>query len=207
MKRQLVSVILIGILSQYAFGQISEGGTPISFSLDMGRDIIPVMAMPSVDAKTLIEKDERQRAEDSQIPFRFGYAHDVDIDIKKAGTMKELPNGDKLWLLKIHCPDAFSVNLIYSRYRLSEGSKFFIYNEDRTMILGAFTPEVSNNQYNEFATDLVQGNTVVLEYYEPKSSNDGVIHISKVIHGYVNTFFSNGLGRNLFLRCSGSDLS
>ena len=54
------------------------------------------------------------------------------------------------------------------------------------MILGAFTPEVSNNSYNVFATDLVQGNTIILEYFEPESSDDGVIHISEVIHGYVN---------------------
>jgi len=113
--------------------------------------------------------------------------------LKKAGIKKELPNGDNIWLLKIHSPDAFSINLIYDYFKLGKGSTFFIYNEDRTMILGAFTPEVSNNPYNEFATDLIQGNTIVLEYYEPESSNDGVIHINKVIHGYVNTF-SRGLG-------------
>ena len=198
MKRQAFILILIGILSQYAFGQISEGGTPISFSLDIdvGREKIPVTTMPPVDARALLEEDEMLRAENTQIPFRFGYAIDVDIDIKKVGVKKKLPDGGNLWLLKIHCPDAFSINLIYNRFRLAKGSKFFIYNEDRTMILGAFTPEVSNNSYNEFATDLVQGNTIVLEYYESESSNDGVIRISKVIHGYVNTFsdYSSGLG-------------
>ena len=75
----------------------------------------------------------------------------MDIDIKKAGMKIELPGGDKLWLMKIHCPDAFSINLIYDRFRLAGGAKFFIYNEDRTMILGAFTPEVSNNTDNVFA--------------------------------------------------------
>ena len=128
----------------------------------MGRENIPVLTMPTVDVRALLHEDEMEREEKTQIPFRFGKDIDVDIDIKKAGTVKELPNGDKLWLLKIHCPDAFSINLIYDRFRLAEGSKFFIYNEDRTMILGAFTPEVSNNSYNEFATDLVQGNTVIL---------------------------------------------
>jgi len=154
MKRQVLILILIGFLSQYAFGQISEGGTPISFSLDIdaGKENIPVIAMVPVDTRTLLEEDERQRAEDAQIPFRFGYAHDVNIDIKKSGVKKELSNGDNLWLLKIHCPDAYSINLIYNRFRLGEGSKFFIYNEDRTMVLGAFTPEVSNNEFDEFAT-------------------------------------------------------
>ena len=126
--------------------------------IDTGKEKIPVVAMPPVDARTLLEEDERQRAENSQIPFRFGYAHDVNIDIKKSGVKKELSNEDKLWLLKIHCPDAYSINLIYNRFRLGEGSKFFIYNEDRTMILGAFTPEVSNNPDDVFATDLIQGN-------------------------------------------------
>ena len=37
MKRQAVILILIGICSQYVFGQISEGGTPVSFSLDIDR--------------------------------------------------------------------------------------------------------------------------------------------------------------------------
>ena len=151
MKRQVFILMLIGIFSQYVFGQISEGGTPISFSLgiDTQKEKIPVLAMPSVNAKALIEEDEKARAENALIPFKFGHAIDVDIDIKKAGVMKELLNGDKLWLLKIHCPDAFSINLIYSRFRLSDGSKFFIYNVDRTITLGAFTPEVSNNRYNE----------------------------------------------------------
>jgi hypothetical protein len=51
--------------------------------------------------------------------------------------------------------------LIYSHFRIGNGSKFFIYNEERTMVLGAYTPEVSNNQDNEFATDLVQGSTTI----------------------------------------------
>ena len=61
MKRQVFILVLIGFLSQYALGQISEGGTPLSFSLDMdtGREKIPVLVMPRVDARALIEEDER----------------------------------------------------------------------------------------------------------------------------------------------------
>ena len=199
MKRVVFILALMGTFVQYVFGQISEGGTPMSFSLniDTGREQIPVMMMPSVDASALLGEDEQLNREGVLRPFRFGYAIDVDIDVKKAGIRKELPDGGNLWLLKIHCPEAFSINLIYNNFRLGKNSKFFIYNEDKTMILGAYTPEVSNNSYNEFATDLVQGNTIVLEYYEPASSDDGIINISKVIHGYIDTFSgtrSPGLG-------------
>jgi len=184
MKKQALFLILIGILPIYILhAQISEGGTPVSFGLEIKVEEIPVMVMPTVNVEVLLREDAQMEAEGVvQRPFRFGYAHDVDIDVKRAGTKKELSDGGTLWLLKIHCPDAFSINLIYNHFRLVYGSKFFIYNEDRTMVLGAFTPEVSNNPYNEFATDLVQGNTIVLEYYEPKGSDDGVININKVIH-------------------------
>jgi len=77
MKRRVLILHLIGILcftGKYTFAQISEGGTPISFSLDTdtGREKIPVVSTPRVDARSLIEEDERQRAEDALIHFRFG---------------------------------------------------------------------------------------------------------------------------------------
>ena len=36
MKKQVIILALFCILGQYTFGQISEGGMPISFSLDCG---------------------------------------------------------------------------------------------------------------------------------------------------------------------------
>ena len=79
MKRHVLILILC-LMSRYVFAQIREGGTPISFSLDIdaGREKIPVIAMSTVDARTLLEEDEILRAEDVQSPFRFGYAIDVD---------------------------------------------------------------------------------------------------------------------------------
>ncbi|MCL2414679.1 MAG: T9SS type A sorting domain-containing protein [Bacteroidales bacterium] len=199
MKKNILISILIAYLClaiQPMFAQINEGGTPISFSLDIDtrRGGIPLLEMPTVDAMTLLAEDEIARMENGPSPlFRFGYTINVDIDLKQVGTKKELADGGNLWLLKIRSVDAYSINLIFDRFHLAEGSRFFIYNEDRTMVLGVFTPEVSNNSYNVFATELVQGNTIVLEYYEPAGSSGGIINISQVIHAYINTF-SAGFG-------------
>jgi hypothetical protein len=96
MKRQVFIITLIGFLcftGKYTFAQISEGGTPISFSLDMdtGKEKIPVVTMPPVNARALLQEDEMARAEEALIPFRFGKDIDVDIDIKKAGAKKKRP--------------------------------------------------------------------------------------------------------------------
>lgn len=171
--------------------QISEGGIPMSFSFDKSIHEIHTLVMPSANIDSV--KQAEAKLGNTPRPFRFGYEIDVDIDLKTHGTLKHLPDGGKLWLLKIHSKGAFSINLIYNRFILSKGSRFFVYSEDRTMVLGAFTPEVSNKSYTEFATDLVKGNTIVLEYYEPGNSDNGVINIGKVVHGYINTF-SGGFG-------------
>ena len=198
--------MIIGLLcqtSQFVFAQISEGGTPVSFTLDVDvrNGKIPVIAMPSVDVRALLQEDERDKNSGMK-PFRFGYTIDVDIDIKKDGLKETLSNGDNLWLLKIHSANALSINLIYSHFNLAEGSKFFVYNKDKTMVLGAFTPEVSNNPTNEFATNLIQCSTIVLEYYEPKTSNEGIIKISKVIHGYIDIFGFNSRGLGDAANCN-----
>jgi len=129
MRKKIFIMKIIGFLcltSQFALSQISEGGTPVSFSLeiDMRESKIPVITMPYVDVQALLKEDERDK--DGGIkPFRFGYSIDVDIDIKKDGLKETLSNGDNLWMLKIHSDDAISINLIYSYFRLGKGSKFY----------------------------------------------------------------------------------
>jgi hypothetical protein len=69
MKPHILIFFLIGFLclmSNSVFGQISEGGTPISYSLDIGK--ISVLTMPQVDAKALLEEDEKNRANNALIP-------------------------------------------------------------------------------------------------------------------------------------------
>jgi len=68
MKRYVLKLTLTLIacfIIQYALGQISEGGTPISFSLDMGREKIPVLEMPVVNARALLQEDEKARKENA----------------------------------------------------------------------------------------------------------------------------------------------
>ncbi|MDR1983320.1 MAG: trypsin-like peptidase domain-containing protein [Prevotellaceae bacterium] len=162
-----------------------------------------MVKMPLVNADSLLLADRAET--DINKPFRFGYAIDVDMGFQNSGTWEILNNGDKIWRLKIHSEKAFSINLIYDKFWLPEGSQFFVYNEDKSMVLGAFTADVSNNKQNVFATDLIQGNTIVLEYYEPCDVKGGIINIDKIIHGYVNTF-SSGLGSsancNIDVNCS-----
>lgn len=182
-----MSCISFMLLYNSANAQISKGGTPPSFSISPLQDSVAVIQMPTLNIDSLILNDTV-----TDFSFRFGYAIDVNMGLDNSGTWDTLQNGDKIWRLKVSSQNAYSINLIYDDFWLPEGSQFFVYNENKSMILGAFTSDVSNNPYDKFATDLVKGETTILEYFEPSYVNGGRINIDKVIHGYINTFSGHG---------------
>jgi lysyl endopeptidase len=59
--------------------------------------------------------------------------------------------------LKLHSPSAYSINLIYDEFYLPPGATFFIYNQDKTEVIGAFT-DFNNKEHGKFSTSpIVRG--------------------------------------------------
>lgn len=191
MKKLLYTFFATGAFftsTLFSFAQYSEGGTPVGFDKFIVNDPIPVETMPSFNVQEMLDEDQARLEAGIKGPFRFGRNFDVYITPQNKGVWKTLANGDKLWRLAIHSPEAYSLNFIFSKYKLPEGAKMWMYNEDHSHVIGAFTHK--NNQYSEmFATDLIKGNKVIIEYYEPATvAFPGEIIISTVTHGYINTF-------------------
>ena len=185
-QKILISTITILIFGFFSCinAQISQGGKPYAFTHQLS-SYMEVKIMPPVDVESLLHEDAIARKD---VPYRFGYCFDVSYNLQNSGTWEKLSDGGKLWRLKILSQGAYSVNLIYDKFWLPEGAKFFIYNKDRSMTIGAFTSR-NNKPYGKFATRLVKGDEIILEYYEPDNiSQPGVISISKVIHAYRNIF-------------------
>ncbi len=179
-------VAVLGHLSQVA-AQVSQGGRPYSFTSSIA-DSMATSTMGAVDVATLLAEDELEAALDTPVPPRFGYAIEVSLGLESAGTWTELPNGDRVWRLRIAAPGAYSINLLYDEFWLPAGGRFFIYNADHSMVLGAFT-SANNKNHGKFSTGLVRGDISILEYYEPADVRGrGKIHISRVVHGYRNFF-------------------
>lgn len=173
--------------------QISSGGTPTSFTEALPGNIDSQVMQP-VNVDSLLAEDVLE--EERGLPPRFGFALDVDLGLNNAGTWHALPDGGRIWRLRIVVPGAFSINLIYDDFRLPFGATFFLYNEDTSMVIGGFT-ERNNKAHGKFSTAPVKGSVSILEYYEPANTQQpGVIHISKIIHGYKNFFKSQGGTKN-----------
>lgn len=147
-----------------------------------------VHVLPKIDIVRLLEEDALE--ESAAVPFRFGYAVDVDLTSQNSGKWFEKPEG-RVWKLNIKSEGAYSINLIFDQLQLPRGGELYIYNGDRTMIYGPLTPEVTNQSVS-FGTDLIQGGLITLELFEPNDARDvTALKISKAVHAYRDIFSTN----------------
>lgn len=194
--KTIVSICFL-IVSGFLFSQIQgNGGVPKSFKYEQ--------LFKNIDSRTFSKPNvEALRAEDALIdhtgtaPWRFGYNNNTNLSLNNSGTWIDLTNGDKIWMLKLTCEQALTVNLTFSNTDIPNGNELYVYNESKDFILGKFT---SNHLYEgQLGTELVPGNTAIVEYYVKKGNNLGNIELSIVTHGYrtakefqVKAFGSSG---------------
>lgn len=177
------SIILAGATS---YAQQGDGGTPKGVELSK--------SFTSIDARSFGEPNiEALRAEDAIIdpqgiaPWRFGFNNEVDLSMANAGTWSNLPDGGQIWQLRIDCQNALTVNLTLDNVVIPEGNELFVYNEDKSFILGSF---IDYHLYKgELGTELVPGETAIVEYYVAPENADlhRSLHINTVTHGYRTT--------------------
>jgi len=182
MKRS--AIFLLFFLAGFSvWAQVSRSGTPYSFSWPEERLHLPMEIMAPVDAVSLLAEDLIFDTI-KDIPWRFGTPIYVDMDMKNAGTWHESENGDRVWRLGIKSPGAYALTLIFDRYILPEGAELYIYNTDRSSVIGAFT-DYNNQDDHYFATTLIEGDELVIEYFEPYwVSFSGELKIESVNHAY-----------------------
>jgi len=165
-----------------AQGQLSEPGTPKSFLTKSLTSSVPTVVLPSLDKNALEAQDLREEAEG--LAPRFGYPHQVSYTLDNAGIWEEYPDGGRVWRLKVSSPGALSLNFLFDNWFMPTGGQFYVYSANRRHVIGAFT-ERNNKQDGVFATGLVYGDEVILEYYEPAEARGiGRVSIAGMVHGY-----------------------
>lgn len=182
MKHALLAALLF--LAAQTFAQIQQKGQPINWSQkSVNLSDIPVVSTSELNMKAIREYDE-EVDQYKETPYRFGIEREVDINLFEYGISKELDKGDQLWTLGVKCPNATSINFLFSEWNIPEGGELTIWNKDRTEFLGVFTSE-NNKEYNSFAVGLIHAPEVYIEYYEPYSVvGMAEIRIGTIIHGY-----------------------
>jgi lysyl endopeptidase len=183
-----LSLTAIGFFPAGANAQVSSGETPPSFLTLESLPAAPTVTMPPVDnaALTVQAKTDEETAHrgESDIPFQFAYPLEVALRLDNSGLWTQLPDGGRLWRLRISSPSARSLHLVYDRWYLPQHCRLFLYNDDHSIVRGAFT-SANNWQDSTNVTAPISGAAVTLEYaVGPAAPSMGELSIREVFHAF-----------------------
>ena len=133
------TILLMGLFVCTFFSvnaQISTDEEPVSFREGNMPSRLSVSQESGLCLGWRWTASNRKMFKTKQTDFRLA---SVILNLENSGRWQELSNGDRLWQLTIRCPQALSINLLYDRFWLPEGGKFFVYTTDRKHSIGAFT--------------------------------------------------------------------
>ncbi len=182
MKKLLLLLTVLFTIN--SFCQVTNEGKPKSWKQLSNSKNIQANLLPSFDLKAIQDEDKTNDGLFDR-PWRFGFMHSVDYGFEQ-GQWDVLDNGDRIWRILITSPGALSLNVIFDDFFLPEGGTVYLYNNEKTDLLGAYT-SIQNPESGILGTWLVQGDSLWIEYYEPANvSGQGRLHIAKATHGYRN---------------------
>ena len=162
--------------------QVTNEGEPVSWSFSKKSSLV-AKTLPQIDLKKVKAEDEINDKK-LDIPYRVGVIHKVDNGLDNSGEWTELENGDRVWKMLFTSKDAVFLSVVFEKFYLPKGGKVYLFNDDRTDLLGAYT-NTSNNENGVLSTWFVNGEKLWVEYYEPKKvKGQGVLNMSSIIHGY-----------------------
>lgn len=164
--------------------QISFGGFPYPEVIKSTQSVrtarsLETIILPAIDSSAIASQDEAIRMGGTQ----FAFSHKVCFTPENSGVLLTDSLGTKVWRLRVRSEGAYSLNVIFNRYRLEKGEKVFIYTPSKSHIIGAFT-EKNNLPEQLLATAPVEGDEIIIEYISPKGCN-GELSVGSINHDFV----------------------
>ena len=165
----------------YANAQLSTNEMPPSFSLKEDNAVIKTISLEKPDLTKVIEEDE---SDESLFKMRrFGVILKCGKDFFEHADVTTNEKG-KIYRLAVEVPEAQALIFYSDRFVLPKGGKLFLYNEDRSKVLGAFS-YFNNHQLKTFATEYLEGEKIIFEYFEPNDLREKAqIEITEIGYAY-----------------------
>ena len=195
MKQFFTTFLFLTLTAFYGLTQNiqGDGGLPKTFKQTLNTKDLDTWVFETPDVASLLAEDAIIDPKGDS-PWRFGHNNYTSLNLNNSGSWIETSDGSKIWRVVISCEEALTVNLTFSETLIPNGNELYVYNPEKDFILGSFN---ENHIYKgELGTELIPGNTVVVEYFIPNGNSLGSVNISTVTHGYrtANEFAEKAFG-------------
>jgi hypothetical protein len=155
MKRFLNLLWLI-FLPGWITAQILVPGKPAAWKFGENLSSVPVVrfTIPRVQ-KTTVQNNSH-----APQPLRAGYVISTGKRLMQSGKWQVLPDGTRVWQIKIEVSGATALNLYFSEVKLKKSDRLFIYNAARQSLPGALS---KLNNGKRLGTAYLPGNNLMVE--------------------------------------------
>ncbi len=144
---------------------------------------VPVYELPLQDNKAL--QTAELAAREPGRPMHFATRVEVDINPDTHGQWEVLPGGLAVWRLRLHSPEAYSLNLGFTRYEMAPGGLLLLYSPDLSHLQGPFS-RADNEDHAQLWTPILYGDEMVMELQVPATEKDLVqLQLSYVHHDFI----------------------
>ncbi len=189
MKRGIIVILLLTLLINILpiSAQIGYGGTPPSWNIPRTKLKSQEELKTNIISNPFtIEQLLEDELQSGDLPERVGINLATQLSVIEDGEWGNIGGGERICRLKIASPKATAISVYYSKFKIPQGAKLYIYNEDHTHLLGAYTSQ-TNPSGGEFVTEFVAGDNLIFEYVSSSSQTDAPqIDIEKICYGYKN---------------------
>lgn len=185
-KIALLTTLLLLCNMAVLWSQINDGSIPKSFEPTFFiSPHVPLFSMPQLDMNA-IQKENEERDARGILMFNTRIIPTA-IKTNGDGIWDTYPNGDKIWRARVQSIGAKAIALYFSDFQIPDGAKLYVYNLDKTKILGGFT-SANNHNSGKFALGPIGSDDVIVEYFEPARvagqghfTLDGIGHMYRMI--------------------------
>jgi hypothetical protein len=167
--------------SSVIIAQQSVGGIPVSFlpkNQSAFSKASKVKKVPALNM-TRLKKEDKENSSN-----RFAAPVDVNYTLENSGEWVDLDDGGRVWKLEIKADNALGLFIFYKNFFLPNGARLFVYDENQKQLLGGYT-YLNNSNSGKFMTGMIEGETAVIEYFEPwYAKGQGRFEINRIMQAY-----------------------
>jgi hypothetical protein len=182
MSRKLAWLLLL------AFGSAAQAAPEAAVPTAARYPVLDVNRLDSVVPAPLdlarIGQEDVER-DQQELPPRFAIPQRVSITPAKRGIWEDLGNGQMLWRLRIIGREGTtSLNLGFTRFKMSKQGRLLLYSTDGRQVTRPFTA-ADNEEHGELWTPVVLTNDLIVELTVPRKEVQAVqLRIGWINQGY-----------------------
>lgn len=181
MKKKLLSLGIAVLFGSFSFFAQNELKVLTKYEINKN---VPTQYITPPNMEQL-KAEDLQRDRNGQF-YRIGIATYTNLTPSNSGLWTILPNGDRLWQMKVKAPGAEALSFIFETFKLYDDASFWVQSMDGKLLRKKLTREDVLDHFQQHIA-LCFGDEMVLNLLEPKGTKASEFKLEQVMYGYRST--------------------